>query len=188
MADRFPVYYWDTCILLERVKGERILPAQQRAIQQLLDDNKGKKNRIVTSVLTHAEAIPRKLTASDANAEAEYWGYFNGIYFLEQEVTRPIMLLARYLRDYYFMEGDATKNIHYRMLGLGDAIHLASAIVGEVDEFHTRDKRPSGGNIGLLKLSELDPGGLIGGRWKLKIVSPEDTQSNLLDSTVKGLP
>lgn len=186
MADRIPVYYWDTCILLERVKGKKIPLSQHRAIQQFLDDNKNEKNRIVTSVLTHAEAIPRKITINDAAAEAEYWSYFDGIYFLDQEISRPIIALARFLRDYYYIEADKENNIVYRMLGLGDAIHLASAIVAEVDEFHTRDKRPSGGNLGLLGLRDLHPDGLIGGRWKLKIVSPDDGQSNLLDATVKG--
>jgi hypothetical protein len=186
VADRLPVFYWDTCILMERVKGEVIPPRQQRAIQQILDDNKGKKNRIVTSVLTHAEAIPRKITVNDIEAESEYWNYFDGIYFIDQEISRPIITLARNLRDFYYKDADPKTNTLYRMLGLGDSIHLASAIVAEVDEFHTRDKRPSGGNLGLLTLCDLHPNGLIGGRWKLKIVSPEDDQANLLDATVRG--
>jgi hypothetical protein len=187
MNDRLPIYYWDTCILLERVKGENITPSKRRAIQQLLDDNKNEKNRIVTSVLTHAEAIPRKITVNDSSAEVEYWAYFDGIFFLDQEITRPIINLARHLRDFYYKEADLKTATPYRMLGLGDSIHLASAIVAEADEFHTRDKRPSGGNLGLLTLPSLHPNGLIGGTWKLKIVSPEDAQTNLLDSTVQGV-
>lgn len=187
MSDLVPVYYWDTCIFLERLRGEDIPPPQRRAIQQLLDDNKSEKNRITTSVLTHAEAIPRKLTINDAAAEAEYWSYFNGIYFIDQEVTRPVIELARYLRDFYYQEADPKRDIPYRMLGLGDSIHLASAIISEADEFHTRDKRPSGGNLGILRLPSLHPKGLIGGTWKLKVVSPEDAQTNLLDATVAGI-
>ncbi len=72
------------------------------------------------------------------------------------------------------------------MLGLGDSIHLATAIISDVDEFHTRDKKPSGGNVGLLQLPKLSLNGKIGGRWQLKIISPEEAQSDLLDATVPG--
>lgn len=64
MADRLPIFYWDTCILMERVKGEKIPPPQQRAIQQILDDNKNKKNRIVTSALTSVHEARAMLAAA----------------------------------------------------------------------------------------------------------------------------
>lgn len=182
MTDSLPVYYWDTCLFLEFFRGEVSTPARKRATKRFLDENKAKQNRIVTSVLTHTEAIPRKLVADDGTKEALYWSYFNGIYLIDQEITRPMINLAREIRNFYFQEADPKAGIPYRMLGLGDAIHLATAIVLGVDEFHTRDKRPSGGNLGLLGIDKLTTNGKIATQWDLKILSPEDDQGNLLDA------
>ncbi len=184
MADRIPVYYWDTCIFLEHLKEEDVEPSKKRAILQLLEDNRDKKNRIITSTLTHAEALPRKITITDATKELEYWSYFNGVFFIDAEVSRQVIALARDIRDFYFREADPKSGITHRMLGLGDAIHIATAIIADVDEFHTRDKKPSGGNIGLLKLLDLTDNGKVAGQWPLKIIDPRSSQGDILD----GLP
>jgi predicted nucleic acid-binding protein len=188
MADRVPVYYWDTCLFLEHFRNEVVAPAKKRAITRILSENKAKQNRIVTSVLTHTEAIPRKLFADDEPKEALYWSYFNGVFLMDAEISRPIVNLSREIRDFYFKEADAKTGTHHRMLGLGDAIHIASAIVLGVDEFHTRDKKSRGGNIGLLDLCSLTANGKIANRWQLKILSPEDTQGDLLDPLAPPAP
>ena len=87
MADRLPVLYWDTCMFLEHLKLEPVEASRRRASLRVLQENAERKNRILTSTLTHAEAIPRKITAADATAEGKYWAYFDGVYFIDHEIT-----------------------------------------------------------------------------------------------------
>lgn len=182
MSERLPVFYWDTCIFYEHLRDEPVAPAKKRAVLRILQSNKEKQNRIITSALTHAEALPRKLNEFDAAKEVQYWSYFNGIYFADHEISRPVIGLARDIRDFYYKEADPKSGEPHRCLGLADAVHLATAIIARVDEFHTRDRRGRGGNIGLLGIRKLTENGKIAGRWVLKIVDPEDPQGDILDN------
>jgi predicted nucleic acid-binding protein len=134
-------YYWDACLFLEHLREETVAPDKKRALINLLQQNKDRQNKIFTSVITHVEVLPKKLTASDIAKEEIYWSYFNEIWFIDQEVTRPILHLARQIKDYYYQEADPKAGEHYRMMSTGDAIHLATAIAWRADEFHTRDKK-----------------------------------------------
>jgi hypothetical protein len=153
-------------------------------VQRLLKENKEQRNRIFTSVVTHIEVLPKKLSTADEAAEATYWAYFDGIWCIDLDISKPIVNLAREIKDYYFSEADPKAGLSYRMMSTGDAIHLATAIVWKADELHTRDTNKRGGNIPLLGLPESFPNGKIAGRWSLKIISPEDAQGDLLDRTV----
>ena len=147
MADE-PIYYWDACIFLEHLREEVVAPTKKRAIERLLQENKDHKNRITTSTITHIEVLPKKLTARDAEKEAKYCvPYYDARWFIDLEVTRPVVNLARDIKDYYFVEADHSRGIGHRMLSTGDAVHLATAIIHKVDELHTRDKKKSGGNV-----------------------------------------
>ena len=73
------------------------------------------------------------------------------------------------------------------MMSTADAIHLATAIVYDVDVLHTRDGNRKGGNVPLLGLPEAEAQGKIAGVWKLKIESPEDEQGDLLDPEPESL-
>lgn len=180
MADE-PIFYWDACIFLEHLREENVAATKRAAIRRLLSENKEHKNRIITSTITHVEVLPKKVTIKDSQKEVEYWSYYDGRWFIDLEITRPIVNLARDLKDYYFVDGDRTKGIGHKMLSTGDALHLATAIVYNVEEFHTRDGRRSGGNIPLIGLPEASANGKIAGQWPLKIVSPEDPQPGLFD-------
>jgi predicted nucleic acid-binding protein len=179
MADE-PTFYWDACILLEHFREEVVTPAKKRAIQRLLADNKGKQNRLVTSVITHVEVLPKKLTLNDETKEAQYWSYYDGKWFLDIEASRQVVSLARMIKDYYFVQasGDQLKD---KIMSTGDALHLATAIIYKVDEFHTRDGNRKGGNVPLIGLPESSPNGKICGQWPLKILSPEDPTTELFD-------
>lgn len=179
MAD-LPVYYWDACILLEHFREEPVAPTKSRAIQRLLAENKEPGNRIVTSVVTHIEVLPKKLTVKDHSNEAKYWSYYDGRHFLDIEVSRNVLNLAREIKNYYYRPHDPKTGTPHRMLGTGDAIHLATAIIYKVDELHTRDGKRNGGNVPLLGLPESSPNGKIAGQWPLKVISPEDPP-DLLD-------
>jgi hypothetical protein len=61
MADDLPLLYWDACIFYEHLNEELVAPLKRQAVDDCLGDNKQKRNRICTSVITHLEVIPKKL-------------------------------------------------------------------------------------------------------------------------------
>ena len=135
----------------------------------------------MTSVLTHSEALPKKLTEKDATKEEQYWSYFNGRHFTDVDISRPIIALARDIRDFYYHPFDPETH-KYQMIGLGDSIHLATAIIFKADALHTRDKKASGGNLGLLGLGALTENGKIADQWSLRIIDPDDPDPELFDA------
>ena len=131
---------------------------------------------LVTSVVSHLEALPRKLGEKDASDEEDYLSLFDGVHFHEIELNANIILRAREIRDYYYspLSADST----YKMMDLGDCIHLETATINGVDEFHTRNT-DKGGKVPLLKLYEISGTSKVCGKYDLKIVSPEAEQSRL---------
>jgi predicted nucleic acid-binding protein len=167
-------YYWDACIFYEHLKDEQADPNKKKAVSTLIADNKAMRNRIFTSVFTHNEVFPKKL----GNAEQRYWDAFSSMFFFDVDVDRQTLLLAREIRDFYYQEGDgATRKA--KVLSTGDSIHLATAIVHEATELHTRDANRRNGNIPLLGLDASSPDGKICGKYALKIVSPIAPQGEL---------
>jgi predicted nucleic acid-binding protein len=126
---------------------------QKQAIKRLLRENKDKKNRIFTSAITHLEALPKKLNKNDVAKEAEYMSMFGSMYFFDIAVDGQVIQLAREIKDFYFVEGDPKAGLSYQMMSTGDAVHLATAIINQATEFHTRDKNTRGGNVKLIGLT-----------------------------------
>lgn len=175
MADDLALFYWDACIFYEHLNEEQKEPLKRQAIDDCLAENKQKRNRICTSVVTHIEVIPAKL---DPEKERQYWEKFQSTFFFDIEVDRNVIVLARQIKDYYYVPGDAA-GTHYKMLSSGDALHLATAIIHQAKEFYTRDKNPKYGNIKLLGLPESSPNGKICGIHHLCVVSPEAAQGRM---------
>lgn len=171
MAESLDVYYWDSCMFYEYLNDEAADPLRKQYVQELLLDNRNKKNRICTSVFTHLEVLPKKLAPGK---EARYWAQFGSVYFYDIELDGNILNLSREIKDYYFKEPIGTAQA--KMVSSGDAIQLATAIIHEVTEFHTRDNKKRGGNVPLIGLDEASPAGLICGKHKLKIVNPTASQ------------
>jgi predicted nucleic acid-binding protein len=167
------VFYWDSCLFYEHLKGEQIRVDKKVAIEEMLHDNKNKRNRICTSVITHTEILPKKL---GAESEAKYWSMFGSMYFYDIDISRQILLLAREIKDFYF-EPKRVGAPNGKMMSTGDAIHLATAIAHDVTEFHTRDANRKGGNVALLGLADAD--GKLCGAYPLKIISPSTAQGQL---------
>lgn len=176
MAAPLDIYYWDSCIFYEHLRDEPVSGSKKIAIGELLIDNEQKRNRICTSVFTHLEVLPKKIPL---DREAEYLGLFSSQFFYDIEVDRNILSLAREIRDYYYR--DAIGDVKAKVMSTGDSIHLATAIIHDVTEFHTRDGKTKGGNVPLIGLPEASPNGLVCGKYKLKIVSPEAEQGDLLE-------
>lgn len=177
MADALDLFYWDTNLFYEQLKEENVDSHLRQGRLNVLAENEERRNRICTSAVTHIEVVPKKLPGEK---EAAYWRSFNSMYFFDIPVDANIVKLAREIKNFYYKEAD--EDGKYRMMSTPDAIHLATAIIHGVTEFHTRDKNAKHGNVKLLGLPEMSPGGKICGIYDLKIVSPTATQGNLWDA------
>lgn len=172
-----PTYYWDACIFYEWLGKESVSTVKRDGLQEILDLNDKQENLIVTSSISHLEVLPRKLGEKDASDEEDYLALFDGVHFHEIELNANIILRAREIRDYYY---SPLANGVYKMMDLGDCLHLATASLNGVDEFHTRDKDKKGSKVPLLKLYEVSDNPKLCGKYDLKIVSPEAEQGRLI--------
>lgn len=146
-------------------------------MQDVLDSNEKNENLIVTLVVTHLEVLPRKLADKSASDDEDYLSLFDGVRFHEIELNANHILRAREIRDYYYSPLVADGG--YKMMDLGDCIHLAVATINGVDEFHTRDNDKKGSKVPLLELYRISGNPKLCGKYDLKIVSPESDQGRL---------
>lgn len=172
-----PTYYWDACIFYEWLGKEPVSATKKDGIKELLDANEEKENLIVTSVITHLEVLPRKLDGKGVSDEEDYLALFDGLHFHEIELNANIILRAREIRDFYY--SPLAENSSFKMMDLGDCLHLATATINEVDEFHTRDNDRKGSKVPLLKLYEISKYDKVCGKYDLVIKSPEAAQGKL---------
>lgn len=175
MAAALDLIYWDACIFYEYCRADQPDPYKRQAVDDILAANRDRRNRICTSIITHAEVVPSKL---GPGVDDRYWACFGSSYFFDIEIDRPVVLLAREIRDFY--RRDASDPGGYRLMGMGDAVHLATAIIHSATEFHTRDAKRSGGNVPLVGLDVSSPNGRICGAYELKIVNPVASQIPLV--------
>lgn len=175
MAGGLDLFYWDTNLFYEKLKDERAGTLERQRLDELLDENKDQRNRICTSVITHSEVLPQRL--ADPAVETQYWSMFGSMHFFDIEIDRQTILLARKIRDFYFVPIGGPSQA--RLMTVGDSIHLATAIISDVTEFHTRDGKRKKGVVPLIGLPESSPAGKICGEYALKIISPAAVQMRL---------
>ncbi|MEX1000053.1 MAG: PIN domain-containing protein [Thermodesulfobacteriota bacterium] len=152
-------FYWDTCIFISWLKNENIKPGLLEGIEEIVKQVDKKEIEIITSVLTHTEMLRGKFT--DNNFEM-FKSLFKRPNIVDCEVTGHIAEVAGEIRNYYS-----------NSLSTPDAIHLATAIVYEVDEMHTSDG--SGKKNGLIQYS-----GMVADKFNITIKEPLGVQYNLL--------
>jgi len=172
-----PTYYWDACLFYEWLGEESVEATKKDAVEDILAANEKGENLIITSVVSHLEVLPRKLGEKGATDEEDYLALFDAVHFHEVEVSTNVILRAREIRDFYYspLSGEGG----YKMMDLGDCLHLATASIHGVDEFHTRDNDRKGAKVPLLKLYEVSGNPKLCGKYELKIVSPEAAQLRL---------
>ena len=158
---------------------EEIAPLKKAAVEELLQENNRAENLITTSVITHLEVLPEKMSEKGASDEDDYLALFDGKHFHEIELNTNIIKRAREIRDHYYRPQTAESN--YKMMDLGDCIHLATASINAATEFHTRDNDKKGGKVPLLKLYEMYDEDKLCGRYELKIASPEADQGDFFN-------
>ncbi len=171
-------YYWDACMFYEWLGAEVMSQAKKDAVQEILEENSKKTNIIVTSIISHLEVLPKKLSEKHFTDDHKFLNLFDAVHFYEQEINRNILLRAREIRDYYYRPGDKS-GLGFKMMDANDAIHLATASVLACTEFHTRDNESNKSKVPLVSLYAWSGNPLLAGKYSLKIVSPENPQSSL---------
>ncbi len=132
--------YWDSCIFISHITNEnRKNPAETSGINDVVQDVDSNKTILVTSVVSRVEIL------RDFGKERDkYIKALKNINIQEIEVNKTIAQMAGDIR-HQFQEAGIYK------LNTPDAIHLATALYAEVDEFHTFDGE--GKQPGLVDLS-----------------------------------
>lgn len=149
-----PVVYWDTNVFISLFRGctDR-KPDEIRGITYWRELADARKATIVTSTLTYGEVLTFDLTA-------EQYKTFEAFMAARVEVKDPsprVMRKVRQLREHYLTVPKRKGQKH--TLCLPDAIHLATAILFDCQEFHTFDEKHKRRCTGLLKLGPLPDGG-----------------------------
>lgn len=175
MSDK-SIIYWDSCLFFEVLCDEQVAPEARAAIDDLLSANKEEKNVLVTSVITHIECVPQKLEAKKPGALATYEAMFDGVHLIDQQISANVLRLAREIKDFYCKPPDLARNFYGKMMDTGDAIHLATAIIFQADEFQTRDDNKKGSKVPLVSLYSYSGHDKVCGKYPLKIVSPTNDQ------------
>lgn len=172
-----PAIYWDSCIFYEWIGNEIVSREKSEGIREILKANENDDNIIVTSVITHLEVLPRKLADKGSSDEQDYLSLFDADHFHEIELNANIILRAREIRDYYY--SPLAEDSKYKIMDLGDCIHLATASVNNITEFHTRDGNRKGSKVPLLDLYKVSGNPKLCGKYDLSIISPTATEPTL---------
>lgn len=159
MAGADPVYYWDTCLFLAWLKDEERQTGEMDGVREIIERFRHREVKIVTSVLTQVEVLQSRMPVGVPNLFAA----------LMKRITRlgmdtKVASLAHDIRDYYMARA---AEFGGKTLSTPDAIHLATAILYRVNEFHTFDSGGDSKTLGLIPLS-----GDVGGH-RLIICKPQ---------------
>lgn len=83
---------------------------------------------------------------------------------------------VREIRDSYYHPPDP-QGVDFKMMDANDAIHSATASILGCSESHARDNDSKKSKVPLVSLYAWSGIPLLAGKYKLKIVSPENPQS-----------
>jgi predicted nucleic acid-binding protein len=127
-------------------------------VREVIERHKRREVKLITSVLTSVEVLASKLPVGMDRLFNDFM----------KRLTRVAMdskcaALAHDIRNYY---AERAKENAGKTLSTPDAIHLATAILYRVDEFHTFDNDGDSKSLGLIPLS-----GNVGGH-RLIICKP----------------
>lgn len=148
-------YYFDSCVYLAYLRNEINTFTKRKisAIGTIWNQSERGQCEIMTSSITITEVLSHKLTK---DAEKKFIHAMESVHQIE-DVTPPIAELARKYRDFYqkkpvFIPGSQTIRSG---LTTPDALHLATAVIYDCDQFWTFDGLDATGkkkDIGLLWL------------------------------------
>ncbi|MBE8191656.1 MAG: type II toxin-antitoxin system VapC family toxin [Alphaproteobacteria bacterium] len=155
-----PLVYFDSCIWIAMIKAEQrdeLDPAILPNLAEALDEEKIK---VLSSALIIAECL-------ECNFDDKQNEIFTDIFNNQEKVRLPdpdrnIMELSAEIRSFYKAKG-------IKAPATPDAIHLATAIYYNCDEFFTLDKNNKADGSGLLNLETP-----IADKYNLKICLPHN--------------
>lgn len=128
-------------------------------VREVVQQHKRREVKIITSVLTTVEVLQSKLPVG---MERIFEGLMKRVCRIAMESR--IASMAHDIRNHYVSRA---AEFGGKNLSTPDAIHLATAIIYRVTEFHTFDADGNAKNLGLLPLS-----GNVGGH-RLTICKPQ---------------
>lgn len=157
---KVPTVYWDSCVWIGLIQQEADKYARIRGV---LDRARAGKLKIVTSTFTLAEVVKRKCGGAIVEAGEEHDDYFADL--LQQDFVVVVnadwdaATKARALYREFNQHGLKKPQ---------DALHLATAVLENVDEMHTFDgadllklngkvKRDDGMTLTICEPPEADP-------------------------------
>ncbi|WP_395742385.1 type II toxin-antitoxin system VapC family toxin [Prosthecobacter sp.] len=164
-----PIIYWDAAVYIAWLLEEEAYAPFLPVLKAIADANLRGENIMVTSTITLIEVTPKKL--DNPALERKFQRCFDGHRHKLIEVGPPVAMRARDYRQDCSEAG--------RQLLTPDAIHLATATIERVDEFHTFDRgRKKGIDDDLNKTKTVSLIGLNGSDkvHKLKIINPDYPQ------------
>lgn len=160
MAGAEPTYYWDTCLFLAWIKDEQRKSGEMDGVREVIERSKRREVKIVTSVLTTVEVLQSRLPVGMERLFGDLMKRVSRV-----GIETKVAALAHDLRDHYIRNAAQHGG---KTISTPDAIHLATAILYRVAEFHTFDDGGSSSkSIGLLGLS-----GNVGGH-RLTVCKPQ---------------
>ena len=119
--------YWDTCVFLAWLKNETCWPEDVlKGIEQTVEELRARSVVIVTSAITMLEILSSQMTKEQKDAFAKV---FSDPQLQLIDVDRRIAGKASAIRSYYDdRQFKPDGGVSGRIMGMGDAIHLATAI------------------------------------------------------------
>ncbi|MCA3303891.1 MAG: PIN domain-containing protein [Roseomonas sp.] len=167
-----PIFYWDSCLFLAWIKDEERKSGEMDGVREVIARHRKREVKIITSTLTSVEVLQSKLPVGLERLIGDLMKRIVRI-----GVDSKVASMAHDIRDYYARNASQT-------ISTPDAIHLATAILYRVTEFHTFDDgKSSSKSLGLLSLS-----GNVGGH-RLTICKPQARNPQLdLRKPSKGPP
>lgn len=142
-----PVIYWDTCIILAWIQNEKRPAGDMAGIRYFATKIDNNEIVMISSALYRTEILDSKI---DDDAKAKLELLFKKRNVKSISVDTRISDLSSEIRDFYQIQRDIDLKPG---LATPDAIHLATAIHYNADEFHTFDEDDSNSTRGLLPLS-----------------------------------
>lgn len=138
-GNRKRVFYWDTCVYLAWLKDEAGYRGFRPAIENMIRECREKKIEILTSTITITELLCVGVAENTRRQMEE-------LFRLDLHKAIDVdIVIAKKAREYRMF--CKTKGI--ACLKTPDAVHIATAVVNEVDELHTFDQGLLGHNGGI---------------------------------------
>lgn len=162
--------YWDACIFIAWILDEQRPTGQMEGVYYWANEIQKGKVILVTSNITRAEVLDCTLTDEQ---KKKFEGFLKRPNVSTPAANNKIMGIVHEIRDYY-QNLKSSGQTTLPTVTTPDAIHLATGIYYECDEFHTFDEKDKPKRRALIPLSNN-----VAGKYRLKICIPAAIQQDL---------